>query len=119
MNETNVDLTSLELFATLARILNFRQAALKLSMPVATLSRKISKLEETLDTQLLQRTTRTVVLTEAGSELLTKISGPLAHIRQAARQFDDSGSLMINVMNWQAWCALQPPTHWRKQTSCR
>jgi len=89
MYETNVDLTSLELFATLAQILNFRQAALKLSIPVATLSRKISKLEESLDTQLLQRTTRKVVLTEAGSELLEQISEPLARVRQAARQLDD------------------------------
>jgi len=54
-------------------------------MPIATLSRRISKLEENLDTQLFQRITRTVLLTEMGEQLLDDIAEPLLKLENATQ----------------------------------
>ncbi len=83
MNDTNVDLSSLNMFAAVASHSSFRKAAIELAMPVATLSRKISKLEDTLGTQLFQRTTRTVILTEMGKKLLEDTTDPLSKLDRA------------------------------------
>lgn len=45
---------------------SFSRAARELGVPKSSVSRRIQKLEQTLSTQLLQRTTRTLHLTEAG-----------------------------------------------------
>lgn len=45
---------------------SFSRAARELAVPKSSISRRIRKLEQTLSTQLLQRTTRTLHLTEAG-----------------------------------------------------
>ncbi|MEZ5658464.1 MAG: LysR family transcriptional regulator [Burkholderiaceae bacterium] len=58
-------LTDLVLFVEVARAGGFRHAALRLDMPPATLSRRIAAMEARLGTQLFQRTTRQVSLTEA------------------------------------------------------
>jgi len=86
MNGTKIDLETLNLFTAVARQRSFRKAAIELAMPVATLSRKISKLEENLGAQLLQRTTRSVMLTEIGEQLLNDINLPLAKLNNAAQR---------------------------------
>jgi len=85
MNETIKNLATLKLFVAVAHQGSFRKAALELAIPVATLSRKISKLEESLDTQLFQRTTRSVLLTEMGEQLLMEIDEPLQKLDNAAQ----------------------------------
>jgi len=45
---------------------SFSRAARELGVPKSSVSRRIQKLEQTLSTQLVQRTTRTLHLTEAG-----------------------------------------------------
>ncbi len=100
MNGTKSDLTALNLFAAVARNRNFRKAAIELAMPVATLSRKISNLEEVLGTQLLQRTTRSVILTELGEQLLNDISEPLNKLNKATQravQQQDSISGLVKI----------------------
>jgi len=86
MNETIDNPATLKMFAAVARQSSFRKAATELGMPVATLSRKISKLEENLDTQLFQRTTRTVLLTEMGEQLLNDIAEPLLKLENATQR---------------------------------
>jgi len=86
MNETKIDFATLGIFAAVARQSSFRKAAIELDMPVATVSRKISKLEEKLNAQLLQRTTRTVILTDMGEQLFNEIAEPLSKLDNAAHR---------------------------------
>jgi DNA-binding transcriptional LysR family regulator len=62
-------LDSLRCFLEAARLLNFRAAARAVGMTPAALGQRIKQLEDQLGEQLFHRTTRTVVLTEAGMAL--------------------------------------------------
>lgn len=61
-----MDLNDLQVFAQVAALGSFSKAAHALAMPKSTVSRCIARLEATLGIRLLQRTTREVMLTEAG-----------------------------------------------------
>ena len=61
-----MDLNDIVVFARVVHAGSFIAAAKALGMPRSTVSRKIADLEERLDTRLLQRTTRTLSLTDAG-----------------------------------------------------
>ncbi len=63
-----IDLNDMLLFAQVVEAGSFTAAARDLSMPKSTLSRRISKLEAQLDCRLLQRTTRSLRLTDVGSD---------------------------------------------------
>ncbi len=60
------DLNEMVVFEAVARHGSFTRAAAYLSMPKSSVSRHISQLEEKLGERLLNRTTRTLKLTEAG-----------------------------------------------------
>ncbi|NUS02531.1 MAG: LysR family transcriptional regulator [Nonomuraea sp.] len=62
-------LAQLRSFLAVAEHLHFREAATALKMSQPTLSGNIASLEEMLDTQLLERTTRKVLLTPAGERV--------------------------------------------------
>ncbi|WP_444915829.1 LysR family transcriptional regulator [Microbulbifer sp. TRSA007] len=66
----NVDLNDMLLFMAVVDAGSFTSAAERLNLPKANLSRKIAKLEHALGVTLLERTTRTQSLTEAGSTYL-------------------------------------------------
>ncbi|HTM20673.1 MAG TPA: LysR family transcriptional regulator [Kofleriaceae bacterium] len=74
MGEQLPPLDALRCFAEAARLLNFRAAARAVGLTPAALGQRIKQLEDQLDQRLFHRTTRSVVLTEAGLALL-----PLAH----------------------------------------
>ncbi|MBB3213895.1 DNA-binding transcriptional LysR family regulator [Herbaspirillum sp. Sphag1AN] len=59
-------LSYMQQFVEVARMKNFRAAALSLDMPIATLSRHVSNLEKAVGLRLLNRSTRRVELTDAG-----------------------------------------------------
>ncbi|TSC31735.1 LysR family transcriptional regulator [Corallococcus sp. Z5C101001] len=61
-----MDLNELLVFARVVQAGSFTAAARTLRMPKSTVSRKVSELEERVGAQLLQRTTRTLHLTEVG-----------------------------------------------------
>jgi LysR family transcriptional regulator, carnitine catabolism transcriptional activator len=78
----------IEAFVEVARLGSFSRAAERLHLSQAGLSILVRKLESTLGVQLFERTTRNVVLTEAGAEMLTaaeRIVSDFALLADAAR----------------------------------
>ena len=61
-----IDLNDIAIFAKVAELESFSRAAHALGMPVSTVSRRVSTLEEQLGATLLQRTTRRLSLTAQG-----------------------------------------------------
>lgn len=97
-----VSLDQLEAFAAVARRRGFRAAALERGVSASTLSQTVRDLEERLGVRLLNRTTRSVATTEAGAQLLERLSPALADIAAAVDQVhaaggEPAGSLRINA----------------------
>ncbi|WP_440959161.1 LysR family transcriptional regulator [Oceanicaulis sp. LC35] len=66
---------ALRLFAAVAELESFTRAAERLGMTAGAASKQISALEERMQARLLERTTRSVRLTDAGRALLERV-GP-------------------------------------------
>jgi len=64
------DLNSLVMFAKVVEANSFSEAARRLKMPISTVSRRIAELEDQLGVRLLERSTRSLRLTELGAEIL-------------------------------------------------
>jgi DNA-binding transcriptional LysR family regulator len=99
---SDLDLRDLAAFAAIARTKNFRQAALDQRVSVSSLSQRLRSMEERLGVRLLNRTTRSVALTEAGEVLLSRVTPALSDVRDAldrVRGLGDvpSGRLRINA----------------------
>lgn len=95
------DLGSLVLLQQVASTRNFRQAARQLDMSPSALSYQINRLEQQLGVLLLQRTTRSVTLTQAGELLLQRAIPALRALQQTFADLHSlaetpSGSLRIN-----------------------
>lgn len=78
MNRAGLD--DLAAFACIARTLSFTRAAAELRLSTSALSHKIKAMEARLGIRLLQRNSRSVALTEAGSELLKTLAPALSDI---------------------------------------
>jgi len=64
------DLDSLTIFAEVVEANGFSEAARRLRMPISTVSRRVADLENQLGVRLLERSTRSLRLTDVGSEVL-------------------------------------------------
>jgi DNA-binding transcriptional LysR family regulator len=64
------DLNSLIIFANVVDANGFSKAARRLKMPTSTVSRRVAELEEQLGVRLIERSTRSLRLTDVGSEVL-------------------------------------------------
>jgi DNA-binding transcriptional LysR family regulator len=96
------DLRDLEAFAAVARTRNFRRAAIEQLVSVSSLSQRLRGLEERLGVRLMNRTTRSVALTEAGELLLARIGPAMRDVGDALDQVRGlrgvpSGRLRINA----------------------
>jgi DNA-binding transcriptional LysR family regulator len=76
-------LADIAIFAAVVREGSFTRAADKLELSTSQVSKCVSRLERTLGARLLQRTTRRLRLTEAGSALYENSSSALAAIEDA------------------------------------
>lgn len=77
------DLKHLATFVAVAEELNFHRAAERLTMAQPAVSRIVQELEDRLGVQLLERTTRKVLLTEAGRYLLEEAQEILSRVSVA------------------------------------
>lgn len=92
---------------------NFSRAATFLGLAPSTLSQTIRALEERLKVRLLQRTTRSVSLTEAGSHLLDRIRPAFEALNEAMESISDfrdapMGTLRLSVSSIPAQMILAP-----------
>lgn len=76
-------LTALKVFKTAAQLGSFAEAARRLGLSPAAISKNISELEDHLKTRLFNRTTRRLSLTEAGTAYFDRISPLLDDLEEA------------------------------------
>ena len=77
------DLNDIAVFVKVAQLESFTRAARALAMPVSTVSRRVTSLEDQLGVTLLQRTTRKLSLTAQGRAYFGQCSEPLAQLSEA------------------------------------
>jgi DNA-binding transcriptional LysR family regulator len=120
------DFDDLTAFAAIADHLSFRAAALRLGVTPSALSHTMRELEERLGVRLLNRTTHSVSLTDAGLRLLERLRPAIDEVvgaledlnRERSRPF---GHLRIYVTHmaavaviapvWQRFLATYPEVH--------
>jgi len=94
--------SNLELFVKTIEVGNFSALGRQLDMAPSSISRQINTLEEELGVRLLQRTTLSISLTEAGQiyfERVSKILGDLEEAKLAITQLqvNPKGVLRLNI----------------------
>ena len=107
-----IDLNALPVFAAVAEAGGFTAAAQQLGMAKAKVSLTIARLESQLGASLFARTTRRVVLTEAGQGLYAQCVPPLRGVQESLAQVGNSsalrGALRISVPMDYAMQSLAP-----------
>jgi DNA-binding transcriptional LysR family regulator len=77
------DLRLITVFVTVAQTRSFRAAAAQLGVTHSAVSQGLRRLEDELGVALMQRTTRSVRLTEAGERLLQAMRPALGDVTEA------------------------------------
>src|SRR5688572_15936455 len=90
-------------FARTVESKSLSRAAAELGVPRATISRRLARLEERLGVRLLRRTTRSLVLTDAGEELYRHariVLDAVSHAERSVRVTDKTlrGSLRVSAL---------------------
>jgi DNA-binding transcriptional LysR family regulator len=83
----------LQMFMRVAELASFTQAAESLGLPKASVSKSIKQMEEALGTQLLQRSTRRVVLTYDGQACYERCKDMLAEYDELHTMFHQGKTL--------------------------
>ncbi|MDQ1187070.1 LysR family transcriptional regulator [Agrobacterium larrymoorei] len=96
------DLTDLNAFLLVARSKGFRQAARESGISSSALSDAVKRLEDDLGVRLFNRTTRSVLMTDAGRLLLERTAPAFAEVASALNEVKSSrgrtsGALRLNV----------------------
>jgi DNA-binding transcriptional LysR family regulator len=86
------DLNALVIFAKVVEANSFSEAARRLHMPVSTVSRRIAELEDQLGVRLLERSTRSLRLTDTGADILL-------HAQRSAELNDAVESIVSNTLS--------------------
>ncbi|WP_226648287.1 LysR family transcriptional regulator [Microbulbifer variabilis] len=84
--ETLGNLTS---FVRAAEALNFSEAARRLGVSAAAVSKNVARLESNLGTRLFHRSTRRLTLTEAGERFYAEVADSLDNIQAAIARLDE------------------------------
>ncbi|OLP62461.1 LysR family transcriptional regulator [Xaviernesmea oryzae] len=102
MGQTRPDMEDMGAFLLVARTGGFREAARASRMSASALSDAVRRLEDELGVRLLNRTTRSVVPTQAGLSLIDRLTPAFREIQAAVDLVRDSGgkpagTLSLNV----------------------
>src|SRR3954471_9033139 len=89
-----MDLTRAAIFVRVVDEGGFSAAARALRLPKSSVSRAVSLLEEELGARLLQRSTRKIRLTEAGSAFYERASRGIAGLEEAGAAVADLQGLL-------------------------
>jgi LysR family transcriptional regulator AphB len=89
-----VDLNELALFLQVARLGSFARAGEALGMPASTVSRQVQNIEAQLGVRLMQRSTRRLVLTEAGKLLVARCEAHFSAIADVTQEVLDGVSVV-------------------------
>jgi DNA-binding transcriptional LysR family regulator len=97
-------LEAMGVFVAVADLRGFAPAARRLGLSPSAVTRLVAALEERLGTRLLQRTTRSVALTDAGSRYLVRARQILADVAEAegaaqAERTAPTGRLVVTAPN--------------------
>ena len=126
------DLADLTAFIAIADHLSFRAAASRLGVTPSALSHSMRQLEERLELRLLNRTTRSVSLTDAGLRLLDRLRPAVDQIAGALEDLNQErsrpfGRLRIYASHtaasavitpiWQRFLSTYPEVHLELQVS--
>jgi DNA-binding transcriptional LysR family regulator len=108
-----IDPSDLATFLAIARHRSFRAAATELGVSASALSHALRNIEERLDVRLINRTTRSVALTEAGARLFARISPAFRDIDDALEDLNSfrgkpAGTLRFNAARQSAQLVLLP-----------
>lgn len=85
-----LDLNNLAMFVQIVDAGSFADAARRMGVPANTLSRRIKQLEDSLDVRLLHRSTRNLVLTDAGRSVYDRCAPQLCELLELGRHFQNS-----------------------------
>jgi DNA-binding transcriptional LysR family regulator len=88
---TTVDLNRIATFVKVVDAGSFTGAAERLGVPKSSVSRGVAHLEEELGTRLLQRTTRSLTLTDAGRAFYERARAHLAALEDTTNEIADMG----------------------------
>jgi DNA-binding transcriptional LysR family regulator len=93
---------AMQAFVAVADLQGFAPAARKLKLSPSAITRLVAALEERLGARLLQRTTRSVTLTDAGTRYLDRVRRILADVEEAERAAESermrpSGRLVVSA----------------------
>jgi DNA-binding transcriptional LysR family regulator len=80
-----LDLNEVRMFVQVVRARSFAEAARRLGVPPNTLSRRVRQLEAGLDTRLMQRSTRKLTLTAAGSAFFERCAPAVDGVLEAGK----------------------------------
>src|SRR4051812_35490738 len=88
-----IDLNRVRTFVRVVEDGSFPAAARRLGLPKSSVSRSVTALEEELGVRLLQRTTRSLHLTDAGRAYFTRVREALAGVDEATADVAEMGSV--------------------------
>src|SRR5438045_2915167 len=93
---------AMQAFVAVADLKGFAPAARKLGLSPSAITRLVAALEERLGARLLQRTTRSVTLTDAGTRYLERARRILADVEEAEQAAESertrpSGRLVVSA----------------------
>ena len=105
--------SDLATFLAIGHCRSFKKAAVELGVTPSALSHALRSIEERLDIRLVNRTTRSVALTEAGEQLFARIKPAFLDIEDALEDLNafrgqPSGKLRINASRAAAKLVLLP-----------
>jgi len=99
------EFAELTAFAAVAERRSFARAAAQVGVSRSRLSQHLRALEERLGVRLLNRTTRSVSVTEAGIQLLTRVRPALEELKTATGDLDAYRNTAIGLLR----LVVQPP----------